>query len=173
MKQYIQHKMKQKKQQGFTLIELLLYMGIFTILLVILLELFTSMVQIQLESQTTSSVTADGRFILNRLSYDIQRSQNVLLPASLGQSGTSLQITGASTNFTYTLSNNNLMLTDNTTANTDKINSNDTSISSLTFTRLGNINGKNTIMITLTVKSVAVKESGPQTESFETTSSMR
>jgi prepilin-type N-terminal cleavage/methylation domain-containing protein len=45
-----------KAKRGFTLIELLIYMGIFSILLAVTLQMYGSVFDLQLESQATSSV---------------------------------------------------------------------------------------------------------------------
>src|SRR5438094_795700 len=91
-----------KLEQGFTLIEFLMYIGIFSILLVALFQLFTTILDIQSESQATSSVDEDGKFILSRLSYDIQRTNAIVTPASVGQQGSTLQLTIGGASYTYT-----------------------------------------------------------------------
>src|SRR5579859_4809889 len=63
---------KLKNQKGVTLIELIIYMGIFSTLLMVLVQLFGSIVNVSLESQSNSSVSQDSRFILSRMSYDIR-----------------------------------------------------------------------------------------------------
>src|SRR6266568_6925831 len=93
-----------KNSRGSTLIEMLLYMGIFAILLVVLTQIFSAIIDVQLESESTSVVSQDAKFLLARLNYDIQQSQNVLIPSSLGSQASTLQITSASTNYTYGLS---------------------------------------------------------------------
>src|SRR5260221_10945575 len=78
-------------QRGFTLMELLLYMGIFSVLLVVLMQLFTSILSLHAESQATSSVDQDGNFALMRLAYDIHRSSSIVTPA-LGASSRTLTL---------------------------------------------------------------------------------
>ena len=168
-----------KANNGFTLIELLIYMGIMTILLTVLTQTFTSILDAQLESQSTSAVQQDGRFILARLSYDIHRVQNqdIVSPSSLGQQTTSLQLTINGVNYAYSLNNGNLQLVNN--LGTNNLNSSETTISSLTFKRLGNnssatlLSPKNTLQIKYTVTSKVIRPNGPETKDFQTTIGIR
>ena len=64
MKKIINLLLKKKNQKGSTFIETVLYIAIFSILLVIFLQMFTAIIDIQLESEAKSSVLQDGRFIL-------------------------------------------------------------------------------------------------------------
>ena len=83
---------KKRDQGGFTLVEMLLYMGLLSILLLIFANIFTTILETQLSSQSTASVTQDGRFIYSRLIYDINRAQSVSLPATLGAVSPALQM---------------------------------------------------------------------------------
>src|SRR6266566_4299700 len=89
--------------RGFTLVELLLYMGLLTILVTIMSSLFKTIVDVQLESKSSSSVDQDGRFILARITHDMQAAQKIISPANPGDNSTSLQITVNSVNYTYSL----------------------------------------------------------------------
>jgi prepilin-type N-terminal cleavage/methylation domain-containing protein len=165
----------QNSKKGFTMVELLLYMGIFSILLVVLMQLFGSILDVHLESQATSSVSQDGNYIFSRLSYDVRQATAIASP-SLGASGSTLQITGGSANYTYSLSGNNLMLTNNTTGTTDQLNSTNTTISSVTFKTLGNgaVGNKSTVQVIMTVKSKTLRKGGVnQTKTFQTTIGVR
>lgn len=160
--------------QGFTLIELLLYMGVFTILLTILMQVFTSILAAQAESQATSVVSQDGNFIMTRLAHDIASASNVTSP-TIGSSGTSLHITGSSVDETLQLTGNNLMLTNNSTGTTDQLNSINTT-PSVTFTTLGNgaAGNKPSVKINLTVTSRILRSGNNVTSKvFETTVTTR
>ncbi len=167
-----------RSQKGFTIVELLLYMGIFSILLVILLQIFTSILSLHTESQTTSSVDQDSSAIINRLTYDIHSASSISAPG-LGTSCTwptlpSCQLTlGGGT--TYTMSGNNLMLTaGGHTAG--QLNSINTKITSITFTTLGNTaaGSKPSMQIQFTLQSVQLREGGTATsQTFETTVATR
>lgn len=156
---------------GFTVVELIIYMGLLTVLLTVITQMFLSVIDVQLESEATPSIQQDGRFIVARLSHDIKRAEDITYPISLGASGGSLQLTMNSVPYTYSVVSGNLQLNDNT--NTDIINSYDSIISGLTFQRLGNAGGDNTIKITFTLTSRTVPKSGPKTQNFETTVGLR
>lgn len=156
-----------KSKTGFSLIEMLLYMGIFSILLITLMRFFGSILDVKLESQATSAVTQDGRYIISRLSYDIHQASSIVSPA-IGNSAPSLQIIVNGTNYTYSLDgDNNLLITTPTAV--DQLNSADTSVPTITFTTLGNSGGKSTVQINLDVKSKALRREINQTETFKTT----
>lgn len=163
--------LKKKGQKGSTFIETVLYIAIFSILLVIFLQMFTAIIDIQLESEAKSSVLQDGRFILERLAYDVRRAEAVNIPSTPGEQNTSLQLVINGENFTYNLSGGNLTL--NNTLGTDNLNSSETVVSSINFTRLGGATDKNTIKISLNLTSKTKKRSGPQEEIIETTIGLR
>ncbi|OGE36687.1 hypothetical protein A3B45_00985 [Candidatus Daviesbacteria bacterium RIFCSPLOWO2_01_FULL_39_12] len=157
------------RQAGFSLVELLLYMGLFSILLVSLMQLFGSILAVRLESEATSAVLQDGRYILSRFAYDVKRSSNIVAP-TFGTPGPELTITGPSINYTYKIVANNLVLQNNTTSVKEQLNSADTKISSATFTKLGTPGGKETVQIKVTLNSLAIRQGGnPETKTFQTT----
>src|SRR5258708_2619087 len=78
-------------------------MGLLTILVTIMSSLFKTIVDVQLETKSASSVDQDGRFIIARLTHDMQSSQKIISPANPGDNLTSLQITVNSVNYTYSL----------------------------------------------------------------------
>jgi len=158
-----------KKQKGFSLVELLLYMGLFSILLASLMQLFGAIIAVRLESEATSAVLQDGRFILSRFAYDVKRSSTITAPI-LGTPGSELTITGPSINYTYKIVGDNLVLKDNLTSTEEPLNSTDTKISSVTFAKLGSGGGKETVQIKITINSVAIRQGGnPETKTFQTT----
>lgn len=159
------------KHQGFTLLELLLYMGILSILLLVFMQIFTSSIDVQQESESASSVSQDAEFILQRLTYDIQRSNTVTVPAVLGGESNSLQIVIDGVNYTYTVSNDDLLLAND--IGTDSLNSFDTIVSNLIFKRLGGDKGKNSIVVTFTLTSKIVRQAGVKAKNFQTTIGLR
>lgn len=160
-------------QRGFTLIELLLYMGIFSILLGVLMQLFFSILTTSSKSQTTSTVVQDGRFILNRLTYDLHNTSTIVTP-SLGGQGSTLQLTRQDgTSGTYSLSGNNLQLVNNTTGTTDQLNSFASTISNLTFTRLGVNGAEQTITVSFTATSSGSVNNVYDTQTFSTSIGIR
>jgi type II secretory pathway pseudopilin PulG len=158
------------KNKGFTLIELTLFMGIFAILIVALFELLTAVFDVQLESKSTSFVAQDGRFILNRLTYDIKNATNVISPAA-GIQGQTLVLSDGATTYTYTLSNSNLILTVNPPGTTDQLNSANTFISSINFLRLSDTRSqnKNTVTAVFTLNSKVARRGGQNSQAFTVT----
>ncbi|OGH23525.1 MAG: hypothetical protein A2698_00670 [Candidatus Levybacteria bacterium RIFCSPHIGHO2_01_FULL_42_15] len=166
--------MKKKNwTSGFTIVELLLYMGIFAILLIVLFQIFTSIIDVQLESGATASVAQDGRFLLVRLAYDISQAQAVTNPSSLGAQASSLQVTINGTTLTYSVTDGILNLTNGSTNITNALTSIDTTISNLRFTRLGNPAGKDTVQVAFTLRSRTVKQGGTESQVFQTTVGLR
>lgn len=156
---------------GFTLIELLIYMGILSIFIVVLAQIFTLILDNQISSQTTSSVASDGRYIYTRLIYDINRSQGITLPENLGDTSTSLKASIDGTTYTYALTSGNLTISDATSSSS--LNSVDTSVSGLSFKRIGNASGKHTFRILFTVASRTSLHGVTDSESFQTTAGLR
>jgi prepilin-type N-terminal cleavage/methylation domain-containing protein len=157
--------------KGFTLIELAVYLGILSILLLILSSFFNSAMDTLLQTQATAPIEQDSKFILNRLMYDITNADNLTSPINLGDQGSTLQVVRNGTTYTYTLTNNNLTINDG--AGTDVLNSPQASISGLLFKRIGYAAEKPTVQINFTITSIATAKSGKDTQSFQTTVSLR
>ena len=128
MKQYIKN-----VQKGFTLVELLVYMGLLSILLLILTQIFTTVLDMQLESESTSSVERDSRFIISILAYDIHRSTAITTPTSAGSTTNSLVLTIDGNTHTYALDGTNLEVTSDQDY---RINSYSTQLTNLQFEKI-------------------------------------
>ncbi|MFH1832603.1 MAG: prepilin-type N-terminal cleavage/methylation domain-containing protein [Candidatus Levyibacteriota bacterium] len=152
---------------GFTLIELLIYLGIFSMLLLVLVQLFTAILDVQLDTEATSGVQEDGKYLFSRLNYDIGRASDVKVPLSYGVESQTLTITINSDDYVYSLNNGNLML------GADQLNGNDTSVSNLSFMQLGQTEGKSTIKVAFTLTSKTIKKSGPESKTFQTAIGLR
>lgn len=161
---------KQITMKGFTLVELIIYMGMMMIILVVLTQIFTSLLDLRLESEASSGVEQDGRFILSRMIYDIHRATSITTPATLGQSTNTLSLVIGGTTYTYALQGSNLTLA---TSSAQIVNSFDNNISNLTFRRLGNDTGKHTVQVTYTVTSKTQRAAGPETKTVRTSVGLR
>lgn len=157
-------------RKGFTLVELLIYIGIFSILLTVLTQVFVSIVNVGLEQEASSSVEEDSRFILTRLIHDVNNAQSIVSPA-LGAQSTSLQIIKDGENYTYSQNAGNMQLANNSGINF--LNSFDTTISNLTFKRIGNVGGKHTVQVGFTITSKTVQKKGPEVKNIRTTVGIR
>ncbi len=166
---------KFKKREGFTLIELLIFMGIFSILIVVLFQLFVAVFDVQLESQSTSAVAQDGRYIVNKLSYDIKNStSSAILSPAAGSTGQTLVIASPATTYTYSLSNGNLDIHDSALNTTDQLNSINTQVSSISFFRLSDTSNQySTITVSITVISKVIRRGGVNSENFNFTTGTR
>ncbi|MCR4324323.1 MAG: hypothetical protein NUV69_01400 [Candidatus Curtissbacteria bacterium] len=152
---------------GYSLVEFLMYFALISIFLIVLTQMFVSILEVQTESEATSSVDLDGRFILARLIYDISRSTTVTTPQNPGNSSSSLLLVIGGANFTYSESGGAFVLTNNLGAG--NLNSSETQISALNFTKLGEAGGKETIKFTFTLSSRVQRPSGPEVKTFGTT----
>lgn len=156
-----------KLRRGFTLIELIVYMGLMSIFLLTLTEIFLSVLDVQTESQQNSSVEQDGKYILARLNYDISQASTITSPASLGQSANAATLVISGVNYTYDGSGSSLILTNNYGAS--QINSDGSTISNVSFSRLGNSGGKNSLQIKFRLTSSSNRNAGREMRDFQTT----
>lgn len=134
--------------KGFSLIELLIYMGFFSIFLAMILQMFSSIIGIQLESQSSSALSGDGQYIINRFAYDLRRAQSITTPA-LGASSQTLALVINNQTFTYNLDNGNLILDVNSAK--DQLNSYQATLSNISFLRLEGRDGKDVIQVSFTI----------------------
>lgn len=165
-------KHKVEKQRGFTLIELVLYVGILSILLGVVATIFGQILDVQLSSESTSTVDQDGRYILAKLTHDFQSSSPIVFGSTmeLGASSTilNMNLNRESTDTVYSLdSSGNLILTNIYGTNT--LNSVYTRISNLSFRRLGLDDSKDTVQINFTVTSRIPKNNSYESRSFQST----
>lgn len=192
--------LKSKFKKGFTIVELIVFMGLFSILIVVLTQILSSALSLQLESESKSNVEQDGRYILERMMYDINRTQGyninsagtvtppvitpaIVTPAANGASATSLKLNVGGNSYLYSLDgSNNLTLSVNG-GTADMLNGFDTSITNLTFTRINGplppvptptpINTFDTVQIQFTVTGRTVPASGPKIKVYTTTVGLR
>lgn len=155
---------------GVTLVELLIYMALVSMFMIILVELFTSILKLELTTQSTSALASDTRFIVARMGYDIENAENISIPLTLGQT-TSTLIFQNSDGATYTYTrdaNNNLLL------NGIPLNSSDTSISDITFQKIGYDNNEpSTVQVKFTITSNIIETTGPRSQIIQTTYGLR
>jgi hypothetical protein len=159
------------KKNGFTIVELLVYSGVLVVFLYLMTSLFSSILDMQLETQATSAAARDGRFIVSRLSYDIWRATTITIPASLGSVSDTLRLTIDGNTYTYAVQGENLTLTEGGT--TSIMNGYDTKVSGLSFRRYGVTDKKHSIRFAFTLTSRTVRTSGPEIRNFQSTVAMR
>jgi Tfp pilus assembly protein PilW len=138
-------------KKGITIVELLIYLGLATIMLVVLSELFVSILDESTKTQNYSAVQTDGRYIMARLKYGINNADSITVPASLGETSAELTTTVGSTQFHYYVNGDKFYLNDGTG---DYLISNlDTKITELEFVRQGNTDGKPMISVSFKAAS--------------------
>lgn len=162
---------KNQHKKAFTLIELILFFGLFSIILGVLTNLFSVIVDTQTEVETTSAVENDSKFITTRIMYDIQRADSISMPASVGSQTATLSLIIDGETYNYAVNNGNLELTIN--ANIDSLNSNLTQLSNISFQRFGNIGGKHAIRLQFTIDSRNETAAGQETKQIETMIGLR
>ncbi len=156
-----------KIQKGFSLVELLIYMALMSIFLMVLLDVFTTTLNIKLVSESTSAISSDSRYIFSKLSYDINNADSVILPVP-GATNTSLQIETSGLTATYTLDNGNLVKTAGGVSM--NLNGIDTKLDSISFKNIGNPGEKPTIQIVYTLRSkVIIQGRGTEIQTVNTT----
>ena len=160
-----------KNKKGYTLIELIIFMGMFSVLLMVFSQIFAVIIDTRLESESTSVVAQDGHYLLNRLTYDISRASAINTPSSLGSPSPTLDLTINSVNNLYSLQNGDLQLT--IAGTSYQLNNADTTISNLNFLRIGNGDGRDTIQFGYTVTSNIQEANGSETKDYQTTVGLR
>lgn len=160
-----------KNQNGLTIVEMLIYMSLLSIMLIILTEMFVSILNLKADLNALSYNEQDSKYILSRFNADMNGAQNISVPASNGSTTSSMAIVKNGITHTYEVNGDNLQLTNN--LGTFNLNSSETIIKNVTFKRIGN-NNKDTIQFKFTVESKQIR-SGNRTESvnFQTTAGIR
>lgn len=160
-----------KNKHGFTIVEMLIYMGILAVLTITLTRLFSGILNVQLESEATSAVESDSRFLYQRFSHDLGRATAITVPSEVGEVTNTLSILIGSDTHTYALSGGNFVLTNMN--GTDVLNSYATQISNVTLRKLGSVNGKQAVQIRFTITSVTERPSGPESKNIQMTFTLR
>jgi type II secretory pathway pseudopilin PulG len=153
-----------KRKKGFSLIETLIYLGIFSVFLVISANLFFTSLTTQQESSAISSVNQDGRFILLKIMYDINRSTLISIPQNPGDATSILQLTVDDQEKTYYLENSYIYLNDQNGIH--QLNSTNTLADNLNFTKIGGLSGSQTIQVSYKLVDIYNKENRNFTSTF-------
>lgn len=160
-----------KQQSGFTIVEMLVAMALVSMFLVVLTDIFTSTLSLQTEDEAAAAVSQDGRYLMQRLSYDVARASAITTPNALGGSGSTLALTIGGVTHTYSLNAGNLQLVNN--LDTNALNSSGTSISAFSVQRLGSSGQPDAARVTFTVTSKKTPQAGPASQTFTITAGRR
>jgi len=164
-------RIKKHLNKAFTLIELLLFTALFSVVLGVLVSLFSVIVDTQNEVQSTSAVENDSKYIISRFMYDIQRADSMNIPTNIGDESSTLSLTIDGETFLYGLDDGNLQLT--VDGEVDSLNTFTTELTELSFTRLGNTGGKNAVQIEMTIDSRNPSAAGAETKTVNTMIGLR
>lgn len=167
------HNMKllTRNSPGFSLVELLLYMGLSTILLVVLTALLVTNISVQLESQALTMVEQDGRYLYQRLAYDLYQASEIVTPANLGDTNNQLVLNVDGTNYLYQIINNQLYLSYD--GNNYLLTSPDIQITQFEVTRIGNPDGKHAIDVNFEIESLIETTPENKSRQYQTTLGLR
>lgn len=163
--------MKQSRSSGFTLVELLIFIGLFSVILLVLSSLFSSIVQQQLENQGMSSVETDSAYLLSRFAYDVGRADAIVTPVANGETSQVLVLEINGQQYEYSMSGDTLQLT--TASGGGALTSNRTIVSNLQFQKIGNESGVPTVQVRMTLSSRAENSTGRETATINTTFGLR
>ena len=155
---------------GTTIVELILYMGLLSIFIVMVVNLFGQVLSVQTSSTAHSNVQTNGNFILTKLSKDINLADDFVTPLNIGQTANSIVLKNGLNNTSYTVVDGRLVLTDS--SGTYNLNDVNTIISDFLVKRLGNSGGKNGLQISYKITSTIV-ESETKSATFNTFISLR
>ena len=158
-------------QRGVTLVEVLITMALLSVFLVMFATLFTASIDVQFRSQTYSAVSSDGRFLLARLNYDITRASAVTTPSALGGSSSSLVLTISGGTYTYSVNGGQLQLA--SPAGTDYLTGNGGIISNVSFVKIGNSGGMESIQYTFTLTGNGSNAGNTNAQTFSSTAERR
>jgi len=146
--------MKLKKQKGFSLIEIILYIGIVSVVLVILVFVFQEMLFLKAKVSNKVQIVDNGQFILNKISYYLQNAESVNEPLP-GQSGQRLSlnlIQGSDNPVEFFLENNELKM-QKAGQEIQSLTVSNVSLNQLLFTNQGFINQSDIIQIQLNLSN--------------------
>lgn len=159
-----------KAKRAFTLVELIIYMALLGIFLLTLTDIFVAILNVQSTSQATSYVEQDGRYILARLTYALHSPMNLIRrPANLGDTDTTLDYAYNFIIETYSLSGDNLQYYRPFGNLTYNLNSSETKVTNLSFQKIGNSGGKETVVVKFTIQSKTLTNGQPEVRNFQTT----
>jgi hypothetical protein len=137
--------------KGITIVELLIYLGLSTILLLILSQFFVSILDESFATQNYSAVQDDGRYIMARLRYQISSADSITLPVNLGETSTSLQLATGGITYNYFVRDEKFYYSVGTTE--ALMSSLDSKVTDVSFTKLGNVGGKPVVNIAFTISA--------------------
>ena len=162
-----------KTNKGVTIVEIILYVGLISIFIISLVEVFVTAANFKLESESASTIQSDSQFIFSKLMNDVMEADSISQPGTLGTTANSLTFSSGGVIYTYSLNIDGDLIRSRT-GESLKLNSLDTKLTSITFKRLGNTGDPPTVQVNCDVESRITKQGGVvDTRSFQTTLGLR
>lgn len=159
----------QKLKSGFTLIEILMTLGIVSLLLITLTQVFSGIISLRLKNDITTTLAQDSRYLFSILEYDFVAATNVTSPAT-STSGSTLTLTSRGQTISYSYDGTNLV---RSTGGVSVPVITETTISNFTASRGLDIGGKPVITIQYTLTTPAISDSPSQSRVFQTSYGLR
>lgn len=135
------------------MVEMLMVMGIMSILVVILSQVFGSILTMKLRSQATTAVAQDSRYVITRLAYDVSRASDIT-----SASGGTLNLSISGVSHLYSLQGTTLMVSVGGAAN-QALTGVGTKINALSFTRT-DLSGHKAFQISLNIAPTVIQPGG-------------
>ncbi len=152
------------------MIELILFMGLFSILIFVIADIFVASLNAKITGESTAYVVQDSRFILSKFANDLNNANSIVSPP-LGNSSSTLDFILYGQPEEYRLNNNNLELVIG--SNAYVLNGQNTQLTSLTFQTIASQSAKTTVRINFTIQSKELVDGTTQVINSETTIGLR
>ncbi len=153
--------------KGTSLIEVILYIALFSLIIVVVVDLLITSGGLKTESESQNWLQTDANLISTRLSYEVRNATAVVTPAVIGQTAGSLTLTFGSETHSFSLNSGSLLYENQGVTQPTNLNSSQTSISGLAFQVLGNTGGKLSLKIDFTISTNKVSQQGILTKSYQ------
>lgn len=163
---------KNNTQKGISLIETVVYVAIFSLFVIGLVQFSTTLTTTRLHAQGVLEVNDQGSQIIKLITQTLRNGSSVNIPA-MGNSGSSLSInTGVSaTNPTvFSVSGGVLYITEGA-GSPVALTNNKVVISNLTFSNFSRTNTPNIIKVSFTIASASVRN--PYSVNFNSSGALR
>lgn len=160
--------LKKRLTTGFTIVEMLIYMGLMSILLVLLSSMFVSILETQAESVSDTSLVSESQYITAKIRYDINRTNVINTPAAEGITTNMLSLSTDAGEVQYAINGSNI-LTVTQAGISHALHTDELETTSLAVVLYGNDTGVPSIEVEFVLKDVYTEEE----RSFSVASGLR
>lgn len=143
--------LQKQKKSGFGLIEIIIYMGLLSIVLLVVTNLLISTSYFSQEEAARLEIQKNGRFIMERIIRDLENCTQVITPADSNPTN-NLICSSDSGQITYQLTADRLTRTDS--ISTESATGNLVKIDAIAFNRIANLGGQVSIKMEITVNYI-------------------